>query len=177
MRASRTLPAILLIIACSAPSFEPDAGNEPEGEDPVPVVDAGASQAPDAAEEPEADDAGEALDADAGAGEDAGAAAEPDAGEVVAEEPDAGEAFADDAGPELAPDAGPADVDAGPPPPPIEAPPNFGQSCTSEADCPGGICFEFGDGRLKCTLRCTSDRDCPIGALGPLCNPKRVCKP
>jgi len=53
----------------------------------------------------------------------------------------------------------------------------FGESCTVAEDCESGLCHEFGQSGLTCTLECEDETQCPEGSEGQKCNNKGVCKP
>ena len=52
----------------------------------------------------------------------------------------------------------------------------FGECCTEDAQCSGGVCHEYGDGTVACSVPCGSDADCPEGSQGKKCNNKGICR-
>lgn len=53
----------------------------------------------------------------------------------------------------------------------------FGDSCETGDDCEDGVCHDFGQIGLACTLECKDDIDCPEGSEGQKCNKQGVCRP
>jgi hypothetical protein len=53
----------------------------------------------------------------------------------------------------------------------------FGDPCETSEDCEDGVCHEFGQIGLACTLECENDLECPDGSEGQKCNKQGVCRP
>jgi len=54
----------------------------------------------------------------------------------------------------------------------------FGEACITADDCdPEGVCHEFGQIGLTCTIECDEDTDCPEGSEGAKCNKQNLCRP
>jgi hypothetical protein len=54
----------------------------------------------------------------------------------------------------------------------------FGEECTEDDQCEGGVCHQFGqEDSPLCTQECSGDENCPEGSQGKKCNNQGVCRP
>jgi hypothetical protein len=53
----------------------------------------------------------------------------------------------------------------------------FGDACAGNGDCESGVCHEFGQLGLVCTMECEANEECPEGEEGQKCNQEKVCRP